>query len=283
MNLAVLNALAITSPRTIELKTFGDWIAGCDNARACEARALLPEGTEGDWSVMEVRRGAAANSPVTMAIVGVEAAGQVELVAGDRDAEVHMDKTGLVEVTTAFVPAILAAARTDPALLLRTREQLVSRVSLKDASAAMLWIDDQQKRLGTTTSLSRPELRPAATIPAPPSLPTVVVPSARSTKPPAHLTAAALREVVGDSACKAESHRRDEPPSYYRLDSRHTLALVPLVCISGDYNIEIDAQVISDGSRDDPQPAEYEKMSADDKDGGDIQTRTQSGIRNVAG
>lgn len=41
MLLLALAAVAAL-PHPGDLKTFGDWIVGCDNGRACEARALIP-------------------------------------------------------------------------------------------------------------------------------------------------------------------------------------------------------------------------------------------------
>ncbi len=187
--------------------------------------------------------------------------------AGARQA-LHPVKDGDVAPSADFLPQLAQAARTAPDLqVLDGQGRVSSRISLKGAAAALLWIDDRQGRVGTTTALARPGPRPASAVPAPPALPSLVIAAAPPSKPPARLTPKALHQAYGDSACKKTDGRADEPPSYDRLDAVHTLALVPLVCTGGAYNVEIDALVITDGREDAPVPADYEKVFGDDKEG----------------
>jgi hypothetical protein len=50
----------------------------------------------------------------------------------------------------------------------------VSKISLNGAAAALLWIDDQQKRLGTKTALVRRGDKPESSVPPQPKAPVVV-------------------------------------------------------------------------------------------------------------
>ena len=51
-------AAAATAPQPGELKTFRDWIVGCDNGRACQAVALVPESEDGEnYLMLVVERG----------------------------------------------------------------------------------------------------------------------------------------------------------------------------------------------------------------------------------
>jgi hypothetical protein len=50
----------------------------------------------------------------------------------------------------------------------------VATVSLAGSAAVLLWVDDQQGRVGTVTALARPGSKPASSVPPPPAEPEVV-------------------------------------------------------------------------------------------------------------
>src|SRR5918997_729627 len=58
----------------------------------------------------------------------------------------------------------------------------IATVSLGGATAAILYMDEQQRRLGTGTALARRGARPASVVPPPPPLP--IVTAARTTSSP---------------------------------------------------------------------------------------------------
>lgn len=56
-------AAATAAPQPGELKTFRDWIVGCDNGRACMAVALVPESEDGDnYLMLVIERGPEAQA-----------------------------------------------------------------------------------------------------------------------------------------------------------------------------------------------------------------------------
>ena len=149
------------APQPAELKTFHDWTVGCDNGRACHAVALMP----GDWPedavTMSVRRGPEAGGaaghrlrigetarrwsrwPPTARRLAVRLIGADERAPGSRPADVAtVDRRPAIGQRAA-----VAATRT---------VQSLGTISLAGASAALLYMDDQQRRIGTVTALVRP-------------------------------------------------------------------------------------------------------------------------------
>ena len=107
-------------------------------------------------------------------------------------------------------------------------------ISLAGASAALLYMDDRQQRVGTVTALARPGPKPASAVPLPPLPPEIVVPPLTA-KPARRMplpVAAALRK----KACDSGDADTGWAAETYRLDAAHSLAIVPDHCDSGAYN-----------------------------------------------
>jgi hypothetical protein len=116
------------------------------------------------------------------------------------------------------------------------------------ASAALLWIDERQGRLGTTTALLRRGDRPARAVPAAPALPVVrpAPPVAQGAfaganspmgeDPPASLRVPSAIEALAEvKACREESNDYlDKAVLAARLDASTVLWGIP--CGSGAYN-----------------------------------------------
>jgi hypothetical protein len=130
-------------------------------------------------------------------------------------------------------------------------------VSLHGAAAALLWIDEKQGRLDTSTALIRRGDRPASTVPVAPPLPTV-------TPAPAvdqagfgdvdQRVPAALRTRTEVGTCLKESAMPavSDMVMSARLDARTELWGVP--CGSGAYNVTHNWYLTGPGGRD-PRPA----------------------------
>lgn len=243
MHLLLALAAATAAPQPAPLKLFQDWTVGCDNGRACQAVALLPEG---DWdaTTLVVTRGAEPNAAPSFAIVPPEGATVAFAEAGATRLALAPDDAGLAPRDPA---AFLGVLRGAAALrLLDAAGKPVSRVSLKGASAALLYIDDVQKRVGTATALVRRGARPAAAVPAPPPLPLIRRPAA-SALPPPRLDRAALIKAHADTGCDRVA--RPEDVMIARLDAANTLVLVPDWCGSGAYNFSSVALIADNRGR----------------------------------
>jgi hypothetical protein len=271
MILALLLAAAAAPPTPSPLKLFKDWTVGCDNVRACQAVALLHDPAADGGLTMSVARGPAPDAPVRI-VVGAGVGGSEEksavaaLAVDGKRLPAHLAAVGGdAVVDPAGTAAVLAALRTGTKLEALDRDgKSLGTISLAGASAALLYMDDRQQRVGTVTALARPGPRPASAVQAPPAAPVVFVPPA-STKPPRRMpvaTAAALRK----KACDSGDPDTGWAAETFRLDATHTLALVPDHCDSGAYN---QASLLYVGGETGPwQPAVFDTPQGQADEGG---------------
>jgi len=245
-------AAAGAAPQPSALKLFKDWAVGCDNVRACQAVALLHDAADDNGLTMSVARGAQPDAPVRI-VVGPELGasdaktGVVALaVDGKRLPSRLTEVDGGALVDAGGTAALLAALRTGTKLeALDADGKSLGAISLAGASAALLYMDDRQQRVGTVTALARPGLKPASAVPPPPPAPELAVPpaSARPARKMPLPVAAAFRKKACDSGDKDDGSAAET----YRLDAAHSLAIVPDHCDSGAYNAASLLYVAGDG------------------------------------
>lgn len=234
--LIALAAAAASMAQPHPLKTFGDWIVGCDNGRACQANALFPEDDTDSSSSMMISRGPQASGPTVIELAAAND-GVVVLAADGKKLAVRMvSANGTTRVhpgdVAAFIEGVKPARKLE---MFDARGKEVAHVSLSGLNAALLYMDDQQKRVGSVTALIRKGAKPAAAIPAPPALPVINVPAVP------RLAAKSLRKA--DIARILKTLECGEPegtdaalPTYARLDARTSLAMIPWPCGNGAYN-----------------------------------------------
>jgi hypothetical protein len=226
---------AAAAPQPAALKTFSDWTVGCDNGRACHAVALMPESWPEDGLRMSVRRGPEAGALPQIAFDAGSETGIVSVAAGGKPLPLRlaMDGDGMMAVAAADTVQALAAMRSASEFELRKADgKRAGGVSLKGVSAALLYMDEQQRRIGTVTALVRPGAKPASAVPAPPALPKVIAAPAGSRK--AALTAresAALRKRFG---CAIDEVGGPDEKEVHLLGANR---LVLLACGAGAYNV----------------------------------------------
>jgi len=241
----LLTALAVAAIQPGDLKIHGDWIAGCDNGRVCQAVSLMPAG-DFEAATIAVKRGAEANAPLEVWITAREGEPAEVRVDGKRFALIARGEDLAPQQPAQLVAAIVAGKR---AALFDRQGKQIAALSVAGASAALLYVDEQQRRLGTTTALVRRGARPASAVPAAPPLPVIDV-AAGSPKPARALAKADLEAARKDSAC--EKPEEEGAPERFRLDARSTLALVPLRCGSGAYNFLSVALILDERGRASP-------------------------------
>jgi len=226
-------------------RTFRDWSVVCDNANTCSAFGHASEGT--GWIRISIPAGHEGQPDVAFGFwpddgshagtVSAEVDGKVFAAsldpnAGD-DAPIGMVEAGVVR-------GLIAAMNVGQEMTVRAGPQSV-RMSLSGVAASMLWIDERQGRLGTTTALIREGDRPASAVPAAPDLP-VVTPAAAVSQGPygdqaGQTLPAAISALPDVVACRGETafnpDLQDEIVSA-RLDANTVLWSVP--CGAGAYN-----------------------------------------------
>lgn len=160
-----------------ETRKFRDWLAVCDNGGACVA--LAPSLQEGaGWLQIRLAAGPGATPEILAGTVGQggDAADDAPtLVIDSRSYLAERAQTSSVEGGDLAVIrdqplAVIDAIASGRRLVVTTGPGQVP-ISLSGAAAALLWIDERQGRLSTTTALVRRGARPASAVPAAPVLP----------------------------------------------------------------------------------------------------------------
>jgi hypothetical protein len=252
-------ALALAASQPGALKTFGDWTVGCDNGRACQAVALLPEEGDGEGATLTLTRGPEANAePVVWVTAQVEGAqSPQQLVIDAKSLPLALDGNS----ERLLVRDGLGAAR-----MLGQATSIVAvgpgggpriPVSARGSAAALLYMDEQQGRLNSTSALVR---RGAGQrVPPPPPLPIIKAPPS-SAKAPRRLSEARVRQLLGREITQCE-YAQELWIQNARLDARHSLVLASHPCGNGAYNSVNSAYVVDESGR--VAPARFHKLAGD--------------------
>ena len=153
-------------------QTFRDWYVACDNANTCYAFGHATEGT--GWVRVSIAGGSDAEPSVVVGLWPEE--GTVRSLsarvddrsfAGTIAADIEADDYPVATIAPAAARALIDAMTAGKAMTLVAGQEVVP-ISLSGAAASMLWIDEHQGRLGTTTALFRKGSRPTIAMAAPP-------------------------------------------------------------------------------------------------------------------
>ncbi|MBC7986758.1 MAG: DUF1176 domain-containing protein, partial [Sphingomonadaceae bacterium] len=157
---AALLLLLQTAAAPGETRSFGDWMAGCDNALVCEAQSL-PWTADGGGELIAyqlvVTRAAAPDATPHIHLLNQEEEGPYRLPVLVDGREVAVATRGESEDSYVFTEdagaALLAAIVTGETAQVQSREGLPPvTLSLAGSSAALRWIDERQRRAGTVTA-----------------------------------------------------------------------------------------------------------------------------------
>jgi len=233
MTLSLL-AAAATLAAPGELKLFQDWIVGCDNGRACHATSLLAEDDDWDRPVkMAIMRGPEPDAVPEVVIFGTEGAAAAIAADGKRLAAKIVRGESDDEVDPGSSREVVAALRRARSVTILDRQgKEIGRVSPAGVSAALLYMDDAQKRVGTVTALIRHGPKPASAVPPPPPLPTVRS-AVRPAPNPVRVSDDEIATLRAEHDCDDRQDWTDRD-SQEPLDPDHSLILVG--CWMGAYN-----------------------------------------------
>jgi hypothetical protein len=160
-----------------ESKTFRDWYAVCDNGNLCAAYS----GGSTGWILIQMDAGPAARPTVR---VGMWPDGGDELktpisvvIDGKRyPTSVGPDDTSSARLSGGDAHVVITQLAAGHAASLSSDGQTVD-IPVAGISASLLWFDERQGRLDTTTALIRKGTKPASAVPV-------------AARPPPHLSSA---------------------------------------------------------------------------------------------
>lgn len=238
-------ALLSTAAGAEEVKEFRDWRAGCDNVRHCAALSL-PKEDDSSIAYLHLERSAGADAPAALVLrvlgdwktSSVPVDLKLDGVAFPVSTQAVPDESGTLSLT--FQPAEAAAfldvARKATQLAVDA-PGLTATVSLSGSVAAMLWIDEQQGRLDTTSALIRKGK--GTKVPAALPLPVATAKAAAGTLSETDrkaLTAAMREELTrqGEDLCEDDEVLIDSDEAWPLDGGRH---LIGLACSRGAYNL----------------------------------------------
>jgi hypothetical protein len=196
--LAALTGFALAGPAAAAgIKTIHDWTGVCDNVGDCTAFGFAPEGADNDAYVILRRAAGPAGAPTLEIVFGAtdKQAAQTFRVSVD-----NKPVAGLASVRAqggengaratlggAQAAALIAAMKNGSELELSSGGNDLVGISLSGSAGMLVWIDDQQGRVGTVTALGKPGTRPASAVPPPAAVPVVsVAPPASQAGVPQH-------------------------------------------------------------------------------------------------
>jgi hypothetical protein len=244
-------AAAVAVAPTPQPAQFGNWIVACDNARHCEAIGQpreFPAANSGvNWTVHVARGADATASADVEAFPAFEEAVPVRLRIDGKTSRFAFGANGEALGDAASLLLALAGARKVEAI--DASGKVVGTIPVSGASAALRWMDDRQKRVGTVSALIARGSRPASDVPPPPPLPRIAQPPI-SQAPARTLSATYLREIWQRGDCDRESPDVET----YRLDAAHSVGIVG--CIQGAYQGSSLVVVIDETGRWRPAPIE---------------------------
>ena len=218
-----------------ETKSFSDWSVGCDNVRSCTALGLSAAESSDPIFLRLVRDGSADAAPhwsIGWSLDDLPQGTKIKLTFDDaalpglpsEPQACRADKQPLVyEVPASDAATFLASLRKAGSLkaelvlpagkVLPDSQARAAAVSLKGAVAALIWVDDRQKRVGTVTALVKTGDKASSAVPAPPPEPVVhAVPSPAEGKLPGKapaLVAKALKAAGCDDGLSGDAATPD--------------------------------------------------------------------------
>lgn len=234
-------------------KTFRDWLAACDNTARCAALSL-PAETADNIAFLRLDRPAGPDAAPTLTLnIRAEKLraplalrlmlDQAPFPAGGQPVPAKLvdAENAVATLSATDAEALLAAARKATKLTFTLNGKPYA-ISLSGSVAALLWIDDRQGRIGTTTALIRRGAESAAKVPAAPALPVIV---ARPTPAGPAIDAPAIKPLAAairkgfkpddPEGCDSEEEAGIENDAAWPLEGGATL--VGLACSRGAYNV----------------------------------------------
>jgi hypothetical protein len=253
----IATTAALPAPQPGEIPTFRDWAVGCDNIGNCEAISLLADDDSAgfdDWGgpISIIRT--AGNDDIFKIRVLFDGKGfdRYKMIVDGQLVDTGPIVQGdyPIEIVGEDAKKVASAIIKGKRLVVQgPAGENITRISLAGSSAALRYIDQKQKRAGTSTALvarGKQTFQPTVT-----DAPTIVVDQWETAKLIPETSA--LVALAEDSRCKEDRYGLIEDQAF-PLGRRGDVyrALVLISCGSGAYNFSSA-----------PYIGEYRKDSSD--------------------
>ena len=258
-------AAAAPDARPGTLRTFGDWVVGCDNGGRCAMVSLVPEQEEPPVAFLRLTREAGPDGAISIQLSPQdrENEGTVEVVAVDGREIAGRSADG--GYNGALAETIARALPAGKSLAIRTAAG-AGIVSLAGSSAALRYIDAEQGRAGGETAIVARGPAPASAVRPGPPLPTItaLIPSGKAA-PVSPAQYEAMRRLGGCDLDETSSVAAE--PERSPLGAGKTLVLLP--CSAGAYNLISAIFVVDHGK---VAPAAFDAPSGFTAESGELPT-----------
>lgn len=214
---------AASASEPAPLRTFTDWAVGCDNRRSCQAVGLIPENEAAGMTMVIAR------APETDAVpeirINIREAAATSLAVDGNALPVRMKVIdGVLRIDTRDTLSTIRAIRNGSRLsVLDHNKHTIGSVSLRGLTAALINMDDRQKRVGLLSAIGRPGKIPDSDVEPPPQLPNIVLPP-RSAVAPRRLSRSEVAKRYRALECDVPEPLSAESDTL-RLDARTTLVI----------------------------------------------------------
>jgi hypothetical protein len=245
--------LAPSAPQEAAVKTFTDWVVGCDNGHRCAMTSLfpgdqaMPDEDSGYDASMLVTREAGPGGGFTIEVSAYhDVSGKLSFrVDGAVIASGTASDNSVTLTGADAARAIAAMTNGKEAALVDAAGKPAARISLAGSSAALRYIDADQGRVGTVTAAVAKGTKPAGTVRAAPAPETVA--AVRPWGAAASVSKAMRAGMEKQADCEGLYDGADSVPEVetYALGGGKTLALLP--CGAGAYNFSTVAFIVAGG------------------------------------
>jgi Protein of unknown function (DUF1176) len=256
-----------------DYKDFREWLAACDNLRNCSAYGF--ESVVTGSTYLRIERGGAPNAlvKITLAVFADDDItftvrfndpslpglpdNAIAGTKGDDDLRrVVLTDTVSADMLIASIRKAekIIVTRTDPPGKKQPSDPLVSEISMSGAVASLLWIDEQQQRLGTVTALIRKGDQPASAIPPQPKAAVIVAAKSATGTPPAKHSPALIAK--GRALC-GEEDEGSKLEDVWPLGGGQFLYSFTCPDSSGAYNYHQSLLIAAGGNAGSARPVKF--------------------------
>ncbi len=230
--LAIAPAITVYGgPSPSETREFGDWMVGCDNTGSCTAIAL-----ERDAEVYEALKVALVwdSHPVADPRVEIEPPDEAGWMLSIDGRTINVGSETFSGKSGSRLAQLMAEGRH---LTMKSAQgEDLKQASLAGLSAALLYIEDRQGRIGSRSAIIRPGNAKAT---GPRAVHATLNQPRQSWQAPASIK---FEQLYKRDGCDGYIVR-SEKPTVERLDSKTTLVLVPWRCQNGAYNFSYNVMI----------------------------------------